>query len=93
MFLQILLSSPAFFKTMLTKLRSLIITSAVIITALIICGIKIFNIGQEKQKNICEKEKQTILINNINETDKIRQKNSKKTDLQRRKDLKGYVIK
>ena len=71
----------------------MIITSAVIITALIICGIKIYNMGQEKQKSICENEKQTILINNINETDKIRQKNSKKTDVQRRKDLKDYVIK
>ena len=77
---------------MLTKLRSLLITSAVIITALIICGIKIYNMGQERQKNICEKEKQTILINNITEIDKIRQENTKKTDTQRRKDLKQYVI-
>lgn len=78
---------------MITKLQSLLITFAVIITGLIICGIRIYNMGVEKEHNKCEQEKQIILIGHANTVEQIIKENNKKTDVQRRKDLERYVIK
>ena len=77
---------------MITKLRSLLITLAVIITGLIVCGIKVYNMGVDAERNKCEKEKQIILIGHANTVEQIIQENNKKTDAQRRKALSGYVI-